>query len=250
MASMDNLRLVLILTGICIITGIYLWDRIQRKKSGDRRRISAVYNEEETQEVIITAKMHVDDDYSSELADLNSFLADEDLDEGEDGAVDAGMTEDDNPGISAGDELLTGTEDINPHSIITLYITAVDNEALPGSRIIESLTFLGFQFGEMDIFHYYDPKSADSGPPLFSLADMYEPGYFEIADIDRFSTRGLSVFIRLATLDDPEAGFTRMLDISGQLADMLGARVCGPDRSPLDQDTVNRLTHLARNYGQ
>ncbi|MEX2352923.1 MAG: cell division protein ZipA C-terminal FtsZ-binding domain-containing protein, partial [Gammaproteobacteria bacterium] len=131
--------------------------------------------------------------------------------------------------------------DIGPDSVIALYVVAPVDSNLSGNQIYTALTSLGFKLGDMDIFHHYGLGQLKSDRPLFSLANMYEPGYFDVKAMDTMSTRGLSIFVCLPSQHNAEEVFAFMLEITRRLAKKLDALVLGPDRKELTQKTLDDI---------
>jgi cell division protein ZipA len=116
-----------------------------------------------------------------------------------------------------------------PSDIIVLYLLPKGNQKLTGSQINSSVQAMGLTFGDMNIFHY---KSGNRN--VFSIANMLEPGYFDVNTIHDLKTSGLSIFMQI-TGDDPLDDLTEMLQRSYQLAGLLDARLCNHKRQPLTQ---------------
>jgi len=273
---MDNLRLILIIAGIIILAGIYLWDNAQRKRKLKRQRINSAIDVKHEPQLIIPGKSASDDDLAAELADLNSFMSgsNEDAEDDaepeaiiikRDSAVQTGKgwgrdagaeipdlfsqsaTEEDEPAVAPDKR---ATVEINPDSVITLYIVAAKGAVLGGSDIYAALSSLGFKFGEMNIFHHYGIGQLKSDRPLFSLVNILEPGFFDLSSIDDLTTRGLSVFMCLPTSQSSEVIFSYMLEITGRLANKLDAIVLGPDRKEISQRTLDSITIQIKKYDQ
>jgi cell division protein ZipA len=101
---------------------------------------------------------------------------------------------------------------------------------------------MGLSFGEMNIFHY---KSG--GRNVFSIANMVEPGYFDVNTIHQLKTSGLSIFMQIAG-DDPMDDLTEMLQRSYQLAGLLDARLCNHKRQPLTQQDAENYRQQVSDY--
>lgn len=268
---MDNLRLILIVTGICILAAIYLWDRIQKRKTSRHRIIPPEVHEEEMPALVIRRGSGADEDFSSELADLNSFLS-QTKTEREAGRNDPPATPSSPPGgkILKPDPAEFSAEpgpapktaspatpradpaeaDVGPENLIMLHVAAPGAREIPGDLIHTALQGLGFRYGDMRIFHHYGTARLKADTPLFSVVNMYEPGTFDLDRMSRFSTRGLAVFMRLPSAHDPEAVFEYMLEICRRLAEKIGAEVQGPDRRPLTQPAQEAIIRRLREDGR
>lgn len=273
---MDNLRLILIITGIIILAAIYFWDNIQGKRKLKRQRINSAIDVKREPELVISGKSVSDDDLAEELAELNSFMSgtNEDAEDDaepeaiiikRDSAVQTGKgwgrnagaeipdlfsqpaSEEDEPAVAPNEGSAT---EINPDSVITLYIVAAKGATLQGSDIYAALSSLGFRFGEMNIFHHYGIGQLKSERPLFSLVNILEPGYFDLNSIDDLTTRGLSVFMCLPTQQSSEVIFSYMLEIAGRIANKLDAIVLGPDRKEINQRTLDNIAIQLKKYEQ
>jgi len=253
---MDDLRLVLLFAGAGIIVGIYFWDRLQSRRLTRRDIVRSMTAPDDEPDLVITAGKDTDEDLSSELANLNSFLnaSAHDQDTGPGSGPGSAVTI--RP-VTNQESRQTDTTDpageatgVDPDSVITLYLVSAGTESFTGRQIMEVLPALGFRFGEMDIFHYYGTGQAIAEKPLFSLANMYEPGSFTIREMESFSTRGLLLFTCLPTATDSCKVFDRMLEIARMLAGKLDAEILGTGRRPLDEQTINHMKQHVREYGR
>jgi cell division protein ZipA len=261
---MDNLRLILIIAGICIIAAIYFWDRIQTRNQSRRQTVSPAYHDHNDPGLVISARPR-DEDIAAGLEELDGFFIDAEPDQEEDSINEIFISRD--PSVKpvrrpiseslsipeqsdafADKPLQQGATDENPLKVITLFVIAMEGETLAGPDIQAALAALKFEFGEMNIFHHHGSGVLAGKYPLFSLVNMYEPGYFDIDQMNNFSTRGLSVFAQLPMEHDPEIVFPYMLEMTRRLAKKLGADVLGPDRRPLDQAAIDNLNRQISNY--
>ena len=121
--------------------------------------------------------------------------------------------------------------------VVVLNVMALDGEVFTGPGFFYALEDNGWSHGEMDIFHY-----SDHGVPLFSLVNMVKPGTFDLANIDKFRSPGISLFIQFP--NDHGHGlrtFNMMLDMAQILADRLGGEVRDERRSVL---TLSAIDHI------
>jgi cell division protein ZipA len=89
----------------------------------------------------------------------------------------------------------------------------------------------------MGIFHAYSP----GGRPIFSIANIVEPGSFDLEIIDRFSTPGLALFLRLPGPAGGFAAFDAMLEIARLLAGKLSGDIRDERRNVLTTQAIQQL---------
>ena len=112
-----------------------------------------------------------------------------------------------------------------PELILVLYVVAKPATTFAGQAIREALDHVGLRPGMMAIYHRMPAAEADAdnaGKPIFSVADMLEPGHLQPDALDDHSTPGLSVFMRLpgGAVDGP-AAFEDMYQSCRQIAELL-----------------------------
>ncbi len=130
--------------------------------------------------------------------------------------------------------------------LIILYIRAAAESTFTGPAIVRSMNNAGLRFGAMDIYHYFnntDGLSRES--PLFSVANMLEPGYFELKSIENFTTPGLAVFLQLPSVIDGTSAFELFLSRARTIAEILPGDLYGDREKRLDDNGIDKLRQLA-----
>ncbi len=146
----------------------------------------------------------------------------------------------------------TGPADDDEIQVIALYLLARNGERLLGVDIASAAQSAGLRHGEMKIFHGQPANAAGDRRARFSLANMVEPGYFEIDSIDMVQTSGLVLFMQLF-LPAPEQRvgpgdvFEAMVKAGRRMAVELGAELCDETRSLL---TAQAERHLRDRIGE
>lgn len=137
-------------------------------------------------------------------------------------------------------------EQITKHvpEVITLYVSG----DIQGAILLQTVTELGFKFGEMDIFHRHEDTSG-KGPSLFSLANMYNPGVFNLDEIETFTTRGVALFMELPVPSDGHKAFTMMYNAANKIAEaMPRAAVLDGNRNPITKQSVQHTYQKIREF--
>lgn len=124
-----------------------------------------------------------------------------------------------------------GQVDAEPTDVLVLYVVGKSGSAIKGEELLPNLTAMGFKFGDMDIFHRHQ-HSAGTGPVLYSLANMLQPGTFDLDQMEQFSTDGVLLFLTLPTNNDARVAFSMMLGNAQGLADMHGGQVLDDKQQP------------------
>ena len=134
-----------------------------------------------------------------------------------------------------------------PSEVLILYVLLPEGRDIKGPDLLSALLPLGFKYGDMDIFHRH-LDSAGGGDVLFSLANMFNPGTFDLEQIDKISTRGLSLFMTLPGPGEPLQNFNLMHNAAKKLAEEFGGQVLDGQRSVLTVQTVRHYVDKIREF--
>jgi len=127
-----------------------------------------------------------------------------------------------------------------PGPVIQLVIQPFQSVAMQGDVLLKAFTELGLEFGEMDIFHYYE-RQGDVDVQQFHVANLLEPGVFPVGNMADFESTGLVLFFQESDSFKATASFDSMLAVAQQLSQMLGANLMGADMKELTLDKINAL---------
>jgi len=238
---MNDLRLILLGIGLFIIAIIYLWGTFN-KKLQDRSHLRKLTSfKRSSSEVIKPMPTYDDDDEVSTatLAELDKFLTNQKL-----------------PDIDASDFSLSAkasttdkaTQPIPDIQIITLLIKASPGKEFSGVNILNAIKTVGFRFGNMNIFHHHGVEGLMADQPLFSLASMYEPGCFELEQMETYKTKGLALFMQLPSPVDNVATFDLMQETVMRLTDMLQGEIWSSKQKPIDKKTLQAMRDVAAEF--
>jgi cell division protein ZipA len=96
----------------------------------------------------------------------------------------------------------------------------------------------------MEIFHHFGIAPRRGARPLFSLADMFEPGSFPLQQLAERHSSGLVLFFCLPAPGDARMILDLMLNTADRIASSLDAEVLGPHQEPLTDESVSELRAL------
>ena len=131
--------------------------------------------------------------------------------------------------------------------VLVLNVRAPEEREISGAALLPMLLTLGLKFGEQDIFHRHVTTNG-KGPVLFSLANLFKPGVFDIDSIETFSTRGLSLFMMLPIEGDPQQVFNMMHNAARKLADEFGCQILDGSRGVLTKQGLQKYSERIREF--
>lgn len=131
-----------------------------------------------------------------------------------------------------------------PEEVIVLHVTG----NIEGAILLQQMTELGFKFGDFDIFHRH-VDTAGNGPVLFSLANMFNPGSFNIDTIETFQTEGVALFLALPIKSNSLQAFNMMHNAAVKLAAAVSrGHVLDEHRNPLTRQAVQHIHQRIREF--
>ena len=105
------------------------------------------------------------------------------------------------------------------------------------------------RYGERSILHRHE-RAEGEGKLQFSVANMVEPGTFDLQDINSFRTRGITFFMALPGPDDAQQAFECMLETANCVVKNLDAILLDESHSTatlqvlnLYRERVQRFSH-------
>ena len=131
--------------------------------------------------------------------------------------------------------------------VLVLNVKSADDNPIPGSALLPMLLTLGFKFGDQDIFHRH-VNSNGKGPVLFSLANMFKPGNFDIDNLENFSTQGISLFMILPIEGEPHQVFNMMHNAARKIADEFSAQIYDGRRTLLTKQSLQQYVEKIREF--
>lgn len=254
---MNELRWILLGIGVVFIAIIYFWgsrksrldirSRVENYPGLDKNNLHDVKLDPQKDKLI---------DISGALSAFNNYL--KQTREAKDAEVrvdvplhkDKGHTDNDHA-TEDSTEAGTGEEkgtDLEEKEIIVIYIISRSPSVFDGGELLHVLESSNMQFGAMDIFHHYGPDKNHSSRALFSLANIHEPGTFDMENMDTFSTDGLAMFMCLPAEIGGDIALEIMLDTAQNICYLMDGELRGSDHKLLTPDSINKLREIAGKF--
>ncbi|MDH3900906.1 MAG: cell division protein ZipA [Gammaproteobacteria bacterium] len=231
---MEYIRWILLLAGVVIVLGIYMFTRWQGRRNAPDTMDVFDADEHVGEREIDPLFDDIDDDsyIDAELHRLDRLITD-----------DADTAADTNVAPLSG----TPTEVHDPEKITTLFVLAPTGVPFRGTFLMEAMTEAGLQYGDMQIFHRIE-KQAGRDDTLFSVANIVEPGTFEPNRMDSFTTQGVVLILRLPGPVDAVKAFDAMVTAARSLATSLEGSLCDATRSVLTNQTISHMREEVVDY--
>ena len=265
---MDHLRLILIILGVVLIAGIYLWGTLRR-----RRPTRAEHDTDALEEPFLERFDLPAGDPDNEDVDPIMARADNPSGSLPEGGEPPELRDEVGPGTGdaaplaveqeRGEQEFTvpfaqargraepaepasedapGPPEYSGHElIVSLTIMARPGRRLSGAELEQAFAAEGLRYGEMRIFHHYGEGQERTLRPVFSAANVLKPGTFDLQELEAFSTPGITLFAQVPGELEGHASFETMLTVGRRLARRLDAILCDDTRNILTTQTINHL---------
>lgn len=113
------------------------------------------------------------------------------------------------------------------------------NEPFAGAALWKILMSCDLRFGNLNIFHRYE-QAGGKGPLQFSVANIVEPGVFDLDRIEDFHTQGVCFFMTLPGPEKPLEAFNAMVETAQCVVRNLNGELRDEAHSAM---TVQTLEH-------
>ncbi|MGL1958681.1 MAG: cell division protein ZipA [Colwellia sp.] len=152
-------------------------------------------------------------------------------------------------GLVLDEELATDITNVAQveQQIIILSVVMPANQQIFGAALLPCLLTLGMKYGEMNIFHRHQ-DNAGNGNITFSVANMMNPGSFDLDSMETFVTQGISLFMTLPNAGDSFVVFEQMLAAAKQLAQEFNAQLLDDKRNVMTKQTEQHYVSKIREF--
>ena len=129
--------------------------------------------------------------------------------------------------------------------ILVMHLMAPKGEVLIGRQLQEAALNVGLRYGESKIFQRHLHEDG-SGEVLFSMANLVNPGTFDLKTIEQMTTPGVTLFMALDDIEDPVSAFDIMIESVDSMAAVMSLSVLDETRSSMTRQTIDHYRQRAR----
>jgi len=135
----------------------------------------------------------------------------------------------------------------NYEKLVMLYLAAKSGQTISGAELVLATEKVGLVYGHHNIYHRL-ADGPDAGEPVFSMANVVQPGYFDLANIDALQTPGVSFFMTLPGPVTAVQAWDTMLPIAERMAQLLDAVLLDADRNALGRQRILHIKEELRTF--
>jgi cell division protein ZipA len=270
---MNELRWILLVAGLLLLGGLYLWGmrgRWRGQGDDDSARRPAVFSggaqgfetdetvpEDIEEPAVLRAERRVEPGFDDDDAAGTDVPAARRIDFDDDAALET-------PAIGRREPTFSGRPEpevaparsepriedepaapvARPQKIMAIRVSALAPARFDGSDLLDALRAEGLGFGRYDIFH----RLHDDGRPIFSVTSLREPGTFDLQDMPNTQYTGIAMFTVLPGPVSAVDAFDEMVFTARALATHLSGALADERGAPLTALRVNKLREEVLEY--
>jgi len=131
--------------------------------------------------------------------------------------------------------------------LIVMNVIADPGTIYSGDAIFNVLGGKGLKFGDMNIFHRSEPLTRAIH---YSVANVVEPGTFDMADMEAFRAPGMCFFMQLPGPEHPSEAFEDMLSVAREVVNRLGGELTDEQRNRMTSQTVEHYRQRIADFSR
>ncbi len=148
---------------------------------------------------------------------------------------------------AAADSDLGKRPDQDFDKIVSLYVAARAGHTLRGEDIVVAAEKTGLTFGHMNVFHRLVENHPERGP-IFSMANIMQPGSFDMANIRELETPAIAFFLTLPAPITALEAWEKLLPNVERMAELLNGVVLDDSRNTLGRQRIQHIREELRGY--
>lgn len=131
--------------------------------------------------------------------------------------------------------------------LVMLYLAAKSGHSISGAELVLATEKVGLVYGHNNIYHRL-AEGVHGHEPIFSMANVIQPGYFDLNQIDTLQTPGVSFFMTLPGPVTAVQAWDSMLPIAERMAQLLDAVLLDSDRNALGRQRILHIKEELRAF--
>lgn len=139
------------------------------------------------------------------------------------------------------------TRPLEPSEVLVINVMAHAGEVFHGDDLLQVLITSGLKFGDMNIFHQR-LNNTNNGPVLFSVANILNPGTFDLNRMGEFTTRGVSLFLSMPAVISNREALDMMLKVAQQIRGALDGELKDDHRNVMTAQTIEHYRQRVRDF--
>ena len=233
--DISTFRWILIIVGIAIVAGIYLFG-VRDRKSPPRASLTRIHAQRVRHEPSLNSEQGIEDSDEDDYDDFDARQTELAIGGSADGEPRIEPKLDDKPKTPAAPA---------PEKIVTLFLQARDNHIITGVELLDASLKSGLVFGSHDIFHRIHEEDLE---PVFSMANLTKPGTFDKTAWNTVEIRGVPMFMTLPGPKNALDAWDSMLATSRRLAELLHADLLDDTQSVFTRQRSLQIKEELREY--
>lgn len=131
--------------------------------------------------------------------------------------------------------------------ILSIFLVARAGQTLSGPDLVVAAEKAGLVYGHMNIFHRMVDNHPELGP-IFSVANLVKPGYFDLRTIRELQTPAVNFFITLPGPISALDAWDTLLPTAQRMAELLDAVLLDEERNALGRQRIANIRDELRAY--
>jgi cell division protein ZipA len=131
--------------------------------------------------------------------------------------------------------------------IVSVFLVARAGQTISGPALVVAAEKAGLVYGHMNIFHRLVDNHPELGP-IFSVANLVKPGYFDMATIKDMHTPAVNFFITLPGPISALDAWDTLLPTAQRMAELLDAVLLDGERNALGRQRIANIRDEMRAY--
>tara|TARA_R110002096_G_scaffold196030_13_gene378692 strand:+ start:642 stop:1418 length:777 start_codon:yes stop_codon:yes gene_type:complete len=248
MISAFELRIALAILAAVIIAAIYVWYRANTKdRQIDELSANDLDLTDEFGDIPTMAQVDdalgLPDDLRSEFQGVSKELREETISKR---VQDAQRTRAE--AVKKSSIERAAMDKSSKEMLVIFHVVAREAEVFTGPMIVRMMSDLDLEHGDMGVFHY-NIERLGKKHSVYCVANMLNPGTFDLQTMDTFETRGLTMILQLPGPEKELKSFNIMVEHAQRLAAFLNGDLLDENHNPLTRQSISVYKEQVQLFG-